>query len=268
MKTSIITIRSNKHNKNKMTNKRYRILGVLFWLVIWQLISHTMPNAVVLSSPIEVGHKFVEVCQTQEFWVRMLHSFYRIVAGFSTGVVLGVVIALVTYNVKWMDIFVRPLVLVMKSTPVASFIILALIWVGSEWLATFIAFLMVFPIIYINMTEGFNNIDSKMLEMSQVFRLSYLKKFRYIYIPSVLPYFMAGITISLGLCWKAGIAAEVIGIPVNSIGERLYEAKIFLETEEIFVWTVVIIVLSLAFEKMILWLIKAAYHKMGGSYGS
>ena len=133
---------------------------------------------------------------------------------------------------------------------VASFIILALIWMGSKNLAVLIAFLMVFPILYTNVLSGIRATDVKLLEMARVFRVTPMRRIRFINLPQVMPYFRTGCTVGLGLCWKAGVAAEVIGMPVNSIGERLQQAKVYLDTPELFAWTVVIVCLSVSVERL------------------
>ena len=147
-----------------------------------------------------------------------------------------------------------PAMAAVKATPVASFIILVLIWVPSRNLSVVISFLMVLPVIYTNVLNGIQDTDGQLLEMAGVFRVSRWKRIRYIYLSSVLPFFRAGCSLGLGLCWKAGVAAEVIGIPQGSIGEKLYEAKVYLETPHLFAWTVVIIILSILFEKVFLFL--------------
>ena len=141
----------------------------------------------------------------------------------------------------------------------ASFIILCLIWLNSSNLPIFIAFLMVLPVIYTNMLQGIKSTDKKLLEMAEVFSLKKLRRIKYIYMPQLRPYIQSACSISLGLCWKAGIAAEVIGIPEGSIGEALYQAKIYLNSRDLFAWTVVIIIISIVFEKFFAWGIKALY---------
>ena len=140
----------------------------------------------------------------------------------------------------------------MISTPVASFIILCLIWIPSKNLSVFISFLMVLPVIYTNILEGIRQTDSKILEMAKVFQVNPERRIRYIYVSQVLPYFLSACRLSLGMCWKAGVAAEVIGVPSGSIGEKLYNAKIYLNTPDLFAWTIVIIVISFVFEKCFL----------------
>lgn len=106
--------------------------------------------------------------------------------------------------------------------------------------------------IYTNILEGIRQTDRKILEMAKVFRVNLRRQIRYIYVSQVLPYFLSACRLSLGMCWKAGVAAEVIGVPSGSIGEKLYNAKIYLNTPDLFAWTIVIIVISFVFEKCFL----------------
>jgi NitT/TauT family transport system permease protein len=149
-----------------------------------------------------------------------------------------------------------PIMLAIKSVPVVSFIILALIWFSSKNLAVLISFLMVLPIIYTNTLTGIHNLDKDLAEMARVFRLPFARRLRYIEAPQIMPFFYSGCEIALGLCWKSGIAAEVIGIPKGSIGERLQQAKVYLDTPDLFAWTVVIVLISYLFERLVLSILK------------
>ena len=149
-----------------------------------------------------------------------------------------------------------------KSIPVASFVILALVWIRTENLSVFISFLMVLPIIYTNTLSGLVATDRELLEMAKVFRISRLKKALYIYSPLVMPFFLSGASIGIAFCWKSGIAAEVIGLPGNSIGENLYRSKILLDTAGLFAWTITMIIISVIYEKTIIGIIKAVSRKI------
>ena len=121
---------------------------------------------------------------------------------------------------------------------------------------------MVVPIIYTNVLKGLENMDKELLEMAAIFKVSNIKKVLYIYIPSVMPFFVSGISIGIGFCWKSGIAAEVIGLPSNSIGENLYNAKIFLDTTSLFAWTTAMIIISIIYEKIIIKLIESVSNRI------
>ena len=179
----------------------------------------------------------------------------RILGGFLLACVLAVALAALSARLRWVRDLLSPLVAVVKAVPVVSFIILALIFFSSENLSLLISALMVFPPVYLNVLEGIGHTDVQLLEMARVFRVPLARQLRGIYLPAVLPYFRSAVSLGLGLCWKSGAAAEVIGLPDGSIGERLYEAKVYLNTPDLFAWTVVIVLVSLVFEKLFLFLL-------------
>lgn len=190
--------------------------------------------------------------QGYEFWLVVSNSFLKISAGLIVAIGVGVFLAVLSSIFDLMRIMLEPAMSIIKSVPVVSFIILVLIWVGTEYLSTVISFLIVLPIIYTNILEGILNVDKKLLEMADVFNIPFKKKALGIYLPNVMPYFIAASKISLGLCWKSGVAAEVIGLPNGTIGEKLYAGKIFLSTGDVLTWTLVIVLISVVFEKFFL----------------
>ena len=242
MMHSITNDRVKTDNGTKYTG--IRILAVLFWIAIWQFASMYLKQEILLASPVSVVQKLFELIFSR--------NFVRIVTGFLLAVFLGIFLAILAYWSKTVEILIAPVIAVVKSTPVASFIILCLIWIPSRNLSVFISFLMVLPVIYTNILEGIRQTDRKILEMAKVFRVNLRRQIRYIYVSQVLPYFLSACRLSLGMCWKAGVAAEVIGVPSGSIGEKLYNAKIYLNTPDLFAWTIVIIVISFVFEKCFL----------------
>lgn len=235
---------------------RYRIIAIVFWIMTWQLVSMHIDNTIFLASPGEVVKSLFHLIQSVTFWETIANSFFKIAGGFFLAVMVGVILAITTYRFQVIKEITVVFMQTIKSIPVASFVILALLWVKAVNLSVLIAFLMVLPIIYTNVMKGISSTSSELLEMAKVFRISTIKKFRYIYLPSVTPYFVSACSIGLGFCWKSGIAAEVISLANNSIGEKLYEAKLYLNTEELFAWTIVIVVISAIFEKLIMHLIR------------
>lgn len=233
-----------------------RIAAAVFWIVLWQLAAMRLGQEILLASPVSVMGKLIELVQTAEFWKSVWFSFGRIAAGFTLALLLGVLLAAASYGYSLVETLLKPLTAVMKSAPVASIIILCLIWIPSKNLSVFISFLMVFPVIYANVLEGLRQTDRKLLEMAEVFGVGLGKKICYIYLSEVLPYLLAACSLGLGMCWKAGVAAEVIGVPDGSIGEKLYNAKIYLNTPDLFAWTVVIILISVLLERCVLALLR------------
>lgn len=245
-----------------MKKRKLSLWAVLFWLLVWQAGSMALHSDILLVSPLRVVATLFELAGTQRFWTSLLGSLTRIVGGFLLAVLLGTGLAALAARFRRVEELLAPLVLAMKTVPVASFIILALIWFGSRNLSVFIALVMVFPVMYTNVLSGIRAVDVQLLEMARVFRIPALRRIRCVDLPQVMPYFRAGCTLGLGLCWKAGVAAEVIGMPIPSIGERLQQAKVYLDTPELFAWTLVIVLMSMGFEKLFMALLGALERRL------
>ena len=149
------------------------------------------------------------------------------------------------------ETLLSPLRGVIRATPVSSFIILVLLWIQRGRVPAFISFLMVLPIVWTGVQQGLHATDPQLLEMARAYRFSRWKKLRYLYAPSVRPYFAAACMTGLGFAWKSGIAAEVIALPALSVGKNLYDAKIYLERADLFAWTLAVILLSLGLEALL-----------------
>lgn len=234
--------------------------SVLFWLVVWQTASMVMKDSIVFVGPLDMLQSLWEQSKGKEFWISVGNSSLKIMGGFLTAFLCAVLTAGIAFRLKWLKSLLEPVIQLAKSVPIASFVVLLLILAGSENLSIFIVFLMVFPIIYVNMGQGLEHVDRKMLEMAHVFGMNSWKQFLYVYRPAFMPFLVSGSRVALGMSWKSGVTAEIIGVPDHSIGERLYMAKIYLNTESLFAWTLVIILLSIAFEKWFLLVLR----KLGG----
>lgn len=247
----------------KVSTTVNRAVVICFWLLIWQLVSMAVGSPLLLSSPVEVGRRLVNMIASLAFWTTLLNSFIKILAGFMLGLVAGAVLALVCYKSDIVYSFAYPLIYVIKAIPVASFIVLVLVWVTSAYLSIVTAFLIVLPVIFENIYSGFMSVDRKMLEMSSVFNVPMSKGIRYLYADSLLPSFMSAVSIGIGFCFKAGVAAEIIGICKNTIGEAIYTAKITLETADVLAWTAVIVVISILTQKLAGSLVNAVMRRNG-----
>lgn len=241
---------------------------IAFWLAIWQLLDVIIDNRLVLAGPIRVAQALVEQIGQPDFWVICGASFGRIALGFLLSFVVGFLLALMSCRHRLFRDFVDPIISLLRTIPVASFIILLLIWVGNQALTVFLAFFIVLPLIYTNMVTGFESVDRQMLEMARVYGLSRWRTFLYIYRPAFMPFLMSSTKISLGMTWKSGIMAEVLATPKPSIGKEMATARTFLDTPDLLAWTVVVMVLSFLFERAFMELLKRANRPLGGFIGS
>lgn len=234
---------------------------ILFWLLLWQGLALMIQNQIFLVGPMDTLKALSIQAASPEFWSAVLFSFGRISLGFFLALTSGLATGALSYWKPLIGEILAPPIQCMKSIPVASFVILALIWTGAENLSVFISFLVVYPMIHVSTQAGLCSTDPRLLEMAHVFRVPVWKQALYIYRVSLYPYLRSSMKTALGMGLKSGIAAEVIGVPDGSVGAGLYMSKIYLSTAELFAWTLVIILISILFEKTFLFLLKKAAGK-------
>jgi len=241
-----------------------KLMVFAFWLLVWELLALKVGKSLLLPAPVEVLPRLFELMGEIDFWVITVLSLCSVFAGVIVSVILGTVLAVITCSIKPLDALISPILGVIRSAPIASFIVLAILWLGREAVPSLIAGLMVLPVVWANVSAGIKNTDKQLLEMSRCYNFSPLRTVRRVYAPSIMPHFLSAVRTALGLGWKAGITAEVLTVPANSIGKMLSDAKLYMETVDLFAWTLVIILCSLAIEKLIM----AAISSLGKSYAA
>lgn len=246
-------------NRISCTSVARKLLIVAFWLLVWQLLALFVDNGILLPAPVKALGRLRDLLFTGAFVKPVFGSLCRIAIGFLLGTAAGLVLAVCSSKWKLFEEVIKPAIVLCKTVPIASFVVLLLIWWGSKNLAISVCFLIVLPNIYLGTLEGIRNTDKKLLEMAKVFGLPRGTRFFYIYRPALRPFLNSSLKLALGMCWKSGVAAEVIGTPEFSIGEQLYFSKIHLDMADLFAWTAVIILLSICFEKLILWVVKCFF---------
>ncbi len=232
--------------KNKIKN----VVIIVVWFIIWQGLSQWIHNDIFLPGPWNVIKSFVQLMYSKDYWMSILHTLLRIGLGFIIGFLLAVILGSFSCKFQLLRDFLSPIITVIKTIPVASFIILLLVWASSKYLSIFISILVTFPIIYIAIIDGFTQVDQSLLEMAQVFEVKSVIKIRYIYFSEILPFVKSSAKVAIGMCWKAGISGEIIGLPKYSIGEQLYISKLYLNIGDLFAWTFVIVLICYLFEKI------------------
>lgn len=226
-----------------------RSLVITFWLLIWQVLSIAIGEEILLVSPLHALGKLVELMGTESYWLAIATSLHKIFLGLMLSVITGVLLSVFSFFSLTIKELLYPVILFLKSIPVAGFVIFLLVWINSSYLSAYISFFIGMPIIYENVFEGLTSVDKKLIEMADSFNITAFKRLKYIYKIKITPYLRAGIVSISGLTFKAGIAAEVIGLQRNSIGENLHNAKIYLNMADLFAWIITILVLSMLFEK-------------------
>lgn len=226
-----------------------KIAAGAVWLLVWQLCWLAVGQDVLLPSPAGVVRRLGQLVCTLPFWQQVGLSLLRILTGYLLALALGAALGAFTARSRLADCLLSPALRTVRAIPVASFIILLFVLMSKEHIPTVTSFLMVLPVVWANVDQGVRETDPALLEMARVFRLSPGRVLRHIRLPAVMPFFLAAARTGMGLAWKAGVAAEVLAAPRLGIGRALYEAKVYLESEELFAWTAVIVAISVLLER-------------------
>lgn len=242
------------------------VVAAVFWLALWWLLAVNVQQELLLPTPLAVLQTLGGLIGSSLFWKAVALSLLRIAVGFLAAVIAGTFLAVLCHWFSLLQTLFSPLLHCIRAAPVASFIILTLVWVHVDAVPILISFLMVLPIVFVNVQEGIDRTDKQLLEMAKAYRLPITRVIKHIYVPSIRPFLVTACVNGLGFAWKSGIAAEVICRPDFSIGRQLQSAKLLLETPEVFAWTAVVIVLSLLFEK--LFLVVTSRVKGGNRHGN
>ena len=224
------------------------LLIALFWIGVWAFAAWRVGKPLLFPTPLSVVLRLFELMQTKDFYLITARSLWSVLSGILIATLGGSILAIITSRISLLREAILPLMTVIKATPVASFIILALIWIGSAKVPTFITVLIVLPVIWTNLDEAFRRIDPQLVEVARVYKMPYPRRLCLLILPSVKPYFVSACRSSMGLAWKAGIAAEIIAMPLGTIGTMIGNAKQYIETVDMFAWTLTVILLSLAIE--------------------
>ncbi len=221
------------------------------WLGVWQLAALAAGRELLLPGPLAVGERLLVLAGTADFWLSVGSTLGRVFLGLLWGALAGAALAFATHFSPWADRLISPAVRVVRATPVVSFILLVYLWVARSAIPWVIAGLMVLPVVWSALGAGLDSLDKQLLEFARAYRFTRFKTLRLVCLPALRPQFSAGLLTAFGLAWKSGVAAEVLCPPAYAIGSRIQQAKLGLETADLFAWTLAIVALSLALEKLL-----------------
>ena len=245
-----MTISIMRNNSPLLKNKVLKtVLSAIIVLSIWEIAALLINDAYFLPDILQTSKALIKIISSRSFFEVVFTSVYRVFSGLFYGVAAGTVLAGICYKFDIVNSIISPIISIMKATPVACIIVL--LWVSLNYteLAIFVAILMVLPIVWQNVYEGLKAVDDQLNEVTKVFELTKFQRLKVLVVPSVLSYLLPAIVTSVGLAWKAEVAAEIMSN--SNMGRLIYDFKtVSYDTASIFAWTVIIVTLSIVFEKV------------------
>ncbi len=234
----------------------FKLLALIFWIAIWQIAAWATDSVLILPGPVQTILGIGEIVQEGAFFstiaITLLRVFLGVLIAGTCGIIAGFLCGLNT----GLYTLLKPVVTVSRTLPVVSVSILLNLWIQSDWVPLAVTFLVCFPIAFTNIVEGVGNVNQKLLEMATLYQVPKMRVLKDIYVPSLKPYGAAALMNAIGMGWKATVTAEVLANALPSMGMNLYYAKIYLETERLFSWTLVVVVLSYGIEKLAVYLLR------------
>lgn len=225
-------------------------MPLLFWPLIWYVAAKVIDNPFLFPRISDTAEALFQLVKTQAFYKSVALSAVRVVVGLSLGCLSGVLLGLLCSKFSIIDYLISPIMTVIRSTPVASFIVVLWVLMSGDALSVFIGFIMVMPIIWQSTSDGMSAIDKNLLEVTRIFEFSRIKKFKLLTLPTLKQFLIPAIISSVGLAWKAEIAAEIIAYTKNSIGQGINDAKYVMDTPTVFAWTAIVVVFSITLEAL------------------
>ena len=246
--------------KNKVLKS---ILSAVVILSIWEIIALVVSDSYFMPRVEETFAALVKIVASKSFFKVIFTAFYRVILGIALGILLGIAVATICHKSDLVNTLLSPVISIMKATPVACIIVLLWIRLNYTEIAVFVVVLMVLPIIWQNVYDGFNAIDRNLTEVADVFQFSRIKRIKFLIIPSITSYLLPAIVTAIGLAWKAEIAAEIM--TNSNIGALIYDYKtVSYDSASIFAWTVIIVCFSIIFEKSARYLLRRASNELNG----
>src|SRR5574344_320576 len=238
--------------KISITKRHYiGFASVILMLVIWKVLSMHFGSDFILPSPEKTIVSAFGIIGNIGFLKVVVATLLRGIIGFAIAGSIGIITGVIAGLSPNFNAFMAPVVVTIRSTPVVAFILLALIWLTSDSVPIFIAVLTMFPIVYANVVEGIKNVDGKLVEMARFYKVNRKRIIREVYVPAIMPFIVSGISTAIGIGWRAIIVGEVLSQPKYGIGTDMHAAQLFLKVEVLIAWTVIAVLLSWLFEKLI-----------------
>jgi len=231
-------------------NRIISIISVIILLLLWKLLSVFYNSEFILPSPESTLVSVFELFTAKGFIYIVGATILRGIVGFILSFILGILLGIFAGINSSFNSFLKPLLVTIRSIPVISIILLALIWFQVDMVPVFIAFLTMFPIICTNVIEGIRNVDKDLVEMARIYKIEQTKIVKEVYLPAITPFIFSGSSSAMGFGWRAIIIGEVLSQPQFGIGTLMQTAQTYLLVDQVIAWTIIAVIISYLFDSL------------------
>lgn len=229
----------------------FTVLGITSIFSIWQLGAHLTGNTHILPSPLKSFITLSELAINQNFWMHIGITLFRGIIGGILSLIFGFILGMISSSTPMIKSFLFPWIVLLRSIPVISVILLAIIWLAPGYVPFFIMLITVTPIVTEEVTEGVIDINQRYREMIFIYKVTWKKQLKDVLLPGLLPRLASGFSLGMGYGWRAVVVGEVLSRPQWGIGDRMAHSQNYFNADELIAWTVILIVISYLFDKVI-----------------
>ena len=234
-------------------NRHIGLISIIVMLAVWEVVALRINSEQIMPGPWATLSATLRLFAEKDFLLVVGNTLFRGLIGFAIALILGIGLGIWAGINEKFEAFLKPWIVVMRSIPVVAFILLALIWFKSGSVPVFIGILTMFPMICTNVIEGIRNVDGNLIEMARFYHVSESRIIKEVYVPAIAPFVVSGISSAFGIGWRAIVIGEVLSQPEFGIGSRMHAAQSFLNVDVLIAWTLIAILISFLFEKIIRW---------------
>lgn len=224
-------------------------LSICLLLLVWQLMALYVGQPELIPSVPRLAETLFQLLRTAAFYQHISATILRGLAGMLISLACAFVSASLFARCRLVYELCRPLLPIMRSVPVISFILLALIFLKPEGIPPIIAFLTMYPLLTENITEGLLNLRPGLSLMADLFKLNGRNRLLQVVYPQLKPFLFSGLASAAGFGWRAIIMGEVLSQCAFGIGGEMKRAQNFIAVPELVAWTIMAVLISFLFDK-------------------
>jgi len=229
--------------------KRLTLVAVL--IGAWWLAALNVPHY-ILPGPHRVYDAFILIAGNGDLWSNLAVTLERVVIGFVLATLTAVPLGIVLGANRALGEFFEPVLPVLNTVSSAIWAIFAIIWFGiSNATTIFVVFMTAMPLIITNVWQGTRSVNADFIELAHTLRMPAWKVMTKIYLPTIMPHFFSGARLAFGFGWRVSLVAETLGAS-SGVGYRLRQAADLIQTDQVFAWTIIMIIMMATLEMGVL----------------
>ena len=238
--------------------KKRRFITILILIILWQSMALLVDREILIPLPSHVFTQMFNDLSDPSFYYTVFTTLFRVIKGLALAVSIALIMGVTGGLYPKVADYFSVINDIIKSIPNISYIIIILIWLGSESSVIIVSFFILFPTFYANVLLAMNSLSKDLQDVMKVYPESSYHKLIKVYLPQIYPYLLSALRVGFGLGFKVSVMAEILTQVQIGVGKQLSFDRNMLDMTGIFAWTIWIIIISLLVENIFSWSLKTS----------